>query len=80
MGQYDWLQLALDFVAVLPRQHIHLPLVHTQLTDVCLQAPRFLIITASLLKRHGLPVLPSHLLITVPPEMQACTHSPILPI
>lgn len=39
MGQNDWFELAfgLALVAVLPGQHIHLPLVKTQLANVCLQ-------------------------------------------
>lgn len=39
MRQDDWLELALGLalVAVLPGQHIHLPLVKTQLANVCLQ-------------------------------------------
>ena len=37
VGKDDWLILPLDVVAVLPRQHIHLPLIHAQLTDVGLR-------------------------------------------
>ena len=38
MGEDDWFVLPLDVVAVLPRQNIHLALVHAQLTDVRLRA------------------------------------------
>ena len=40
MGQDDWLHpllLLLQLIAVLPRKHVDLPLVHAQLTDVCLR-------------------------------------------
>lgn len=37
VGQDDWLELALLGIAVLPRQHVHLALVHAQLTNVCLR-------------------------------------------
>ena len=39
MGQDDWLHpllLLLQFIAVLSRKHVDLPLVHAQLTDISL--------------------------------------------
>ena len=40
VGEDDWFILPLDVVAVLPGQHVHLPLVHAQLTDVGLRGDK----------------------------------------
>ncbi len=63
MRQNHRFELALDLIAVLTRQHVHLPLVHTQLTDVGLQVEDIRALHARVhdLRRHQVVgLLPAH--------------------